>query len=206
MQLFYILIHLLIVVRSYLRVMEKDKQKEFLELFETVREKLYRFVRAMCKNDEQAKDIVSETVLQTFERFEKIDDLSSFKSYVFTIASRIYKRQKWRMRIFGEYNDDYAENISQSTNTDINYDIEMLYKALDELGFKTKQAIILFEISGFAIKEISKIQNSTDSAVKSRLLRGRKKLKEILVPDIDEVTKEFQEVNFKEKKIQMSEL
>jgi RNA polymerase sigma-70 factor (ECF subfamily) len=43
-----------------------------------------------------------------------------------------------------------------------------------------REAIILFEIAGFSIKEIVVIQNASESAVKQRLKRGREKLVEIL--------------------------
>ena len=43
-----------------------------------------------------------------------------------------------------------------------------------------KEAVILFEISGFSIKEICEIQQAGESAVKQRLKRGRQKLTEIL--------------------------
>jgi RNA polymerase sigma-70 factor (ECF subfamily) len=40
----------------------------------------------------------------------------------------------------------------------------------------TSECIILFEISGFSIKEIMGIQNSSEAAVKKRLSRGRMQL------------------------------
>jgi RNA polymerase sigma-70 factor (ECF subfamily) len=157
------------------------KQNEFLEVFEPVREKLYRFAKALCKSDELAKDIVSDTVLQAYENFEKIRDKQAFLSFVFTIASRTYKRYIWRRRLFGEYEQEYAENnLLWNGNSDSNYDVNMLYQALERLPKKSKEAIILFEISGFKIKEISEIQNCSESAVKSRLKRGREKLENIL--------------------------
>ncbi|PIZ05301.1 MAG: RNA polymerase subunit sigma-24, partial [Flavobacteriales bacterium CG_4_10_14_0_8_um_filter_32_5] len=50
--------------------------------------------------------------------------------------------------------------------------------------------IVLFEITGFSIKEIMEIQNSSESAVKQRLKRGREKLVELLTFESDYKTKE----------------
>jgi RNA polymerase sigma-70 factor (ECF subfamily) len=52
---------------------------------------------------------------------------------------------------------------------------------LGKLPDKQKEAIILFEISGFKIAEIAEMQGATESAVKSQLKRGREKLTNILV-------------------------
>ena len=48
------------------------------------------------------------------------------------------------------------------------------------LPIEQKEAIILKEIEGFAIKEIAIIQNVSDETVKSRIYRAKLKLKEIL--------------------------
>ena len=57
---------------------------------------------------------------------------------------------------------------------------EALYAALDKLPAAQKEAVILFEISGFSIKEIAEIQGSTESGVKSRLKRGREALAKLM--------------------------
>ena len=44
----------------------------------------------------------------------------------------------------------------------------------------SKESIVLFEITGFSIKEIVKIQDNSVSSVKQRLRRGRERLKQIL--------------------------
>ena len=56
------------------------------------------------------------------------------------------------------------------------FEINDLYKCLQELDQVTSECIILFEISGFSIKEIMGIQHSSEAAVKQRLSRGRKQL------------------------------
>lgn len=53
--------------------------------------------------------------------------------------------------------------------------------ALSQIDIKERAAILLFEIGGFSIKEITVIQNEkSESAIKSRLSRTRVKLKEIM--------------------------
>ena len=52
----------------------------------------------------------------------------------------------------------------------------MLHKALSYLPELQREALILFEITGYSIKEIMEIQKSGSSAVKQRLARGRKEL------------------------------
>jgi RNA polymerase sigma-70 factor (ECF subfamily) len=65
-----------------------------------------------------------------------------------------------------------------------------LYKALALLPDEQRECLVLFEITGFSIKEIMEIQNSSESAIKQRLKRGRAKLLEILTFESKYQTKE----------------
>ena len=58
--------------------------------------------------------------------------------------------------------------------------ISMRY-ALSKLTFKERVAVLLYEVAGFSVKEISKFQNErSESAIKCRLSRARTKLRTTL--------------------------
>ena len=57
---------------------------------------------------------------------------------------------------------------------------ELLYTALAQLPEIQREAIVLFEISGFSIAEIAELQGAGISAIKQRLARGRQALLELL--------------------------
>ena len=69
---------------------------------------------------------------------------------------------------------------SKTLNPEVALDIQLLLKKLNELPEKQSEAITLFEISGFSIREIAAIQDSTEGATKTRISRGRQNLKELL--------------------------
>lgn len=160
--------------------MSKQKQRAFLVLFEPVRADLSRFVMAMANSSFDAKDIINETLLIAYENFEQIKEPKAFKSYLFTISNRIYKNGLMRNgRI--DYKSELNENQLVTSNMgEIDLDVQTLYMSLELLPEEQKEAIVLFEISGFKISEIAEMQDSTESAVKSRLKRGREKLTEII--------------------------
>lgn len=160
---------------------EIEKQEEFLSLLQPALPKLSNFARAIARNAEDARDLASETILKAYENFDSIKKKDSFKSYLFTIAIRLNKRNNSRRRFFADYDDEQTLNIpSRETPADVRLDVEALYAALALLHEKQRNAIALFEISGFSIEEIRRIQGGTNSAVKSRLKRGREKLAELL--------------------------
>ena len=77
-----------------------------------------------------------------------------------------------------ENEDQRKEDVNSSTS--LKTEVYFLYQALSELSDVQQEAIILFEITGFSIKEIMKIQEASESAVKQRLKRGRENLVSIL--------------------------
>ena len=70
--------------------------------------------------------------------------------------------------------------VAQGLSLEMALDIQLLYWCLDQLPEKQGDALLLFEISGFSIKEIAHIQKSKENAVKTRLSRARQKLKELM--------------------------
>ena len=65
------------------------------------------------------------------------------------------------------------------------YDVMQAEKAIDEVSSKPlerhqRDALILFEISGFNMKEIASMQNSSVGAVKTKISRGRKLLRQFM--------------------------
>ena len=152
-----------------------------MELLEPLRDKLFMYALALEKNPYEAEDLSGDTILACYEYFPKFRDYDGFKGYLFKTARNLFRRKKRRAKIFGAYEKTRENNIkSQDISPELPYDIEMLYKALADLPDKQNEAVVLFEISGFSLKEIQKIQGGTLSAVKSRIKRGREKLSEIL--------------------------
>lgn len=162
-------------------MIESKKKSEFLKLYEEHHPSLMRFARAISKNREDAKDLAAETIMIAYEKFDTLNSKQAFLSFLFTIASRIQKRRRWRQRFFGEYDEQKASLLkSHEPSPESGLEVELLYKALDKLPEKMKTAVVLFEISGLSIEEIRDIQGGSISGVKSRLVRGRAMLKEIL--------------------------
>ncbi len=160
---------------------DQSKQERFLAVFEPVRRRFSAYVQAMVRNHEEARDIVSETILIAYEQFEDVRTPSSFIFYLFTISRRIYMKRERRGRLFGRFDSDTAQNIpAEHTRPDVSTDVALLYKALARLPAKQREAVVLFDIADCTLEEVRAIQGGTLSGVKSRLKRGREALAVLL--------------------------
>lgn len=159
----------------------RERQDRFMRLYQPVQRRLEAFCFAMTRDDDEALDLVGETILRAYEHFAEIRDSEAFLSYLFTIASRVHKRKRWRGRLFGNFDPEYVDQMPYGgTAPDVSADVDRLYAALARLPDAQREAIVLFEISGMSVAEIKEIQGGSLSAVKMRLARARKALANLL--------------------------
>jgi RNA polymerase sigma-70 factor (ECF subfamily) len=161
-----------------------DRQQRFMALFEPLQPRLRRFVLAMTRNEELTRDIIGETILIAFERLDSIRHEEAFLSFLFTIATRVHRKWSRTRRNATAANEEALERLlDPGTPPDVAVDIAAMYKALELLPEKQREAVILFEILGFSTDEIRAIQGGTLVAVRVRIARGRKRLAQILGVD-----------------------
>lgn len=151
-----------------------------MQLYDPLHDRLSRFVQSMVWNSDDAKDVLSETILAAYESFEKVRNPEAFLYYLFGIASRLTKKRERRKKFWGVFESSAVDSSISSHNSESRIAVNELYAALNKLPVKQREAITLFEISGFSIKEIAELQGSTLSGVKSRLVRARDQLATLL--------------------------
>jgi RNA polymerase sigma-70 factor (ECF subfamily) len=166
----------------------ENKKQVFMQLYAPCHKQLNAYCIALAKDREDALDLMSATIEIAFTKFSELKEAQKFKYFLFGIASRLInnERRKASAKIFVV--TDYLLNIKDNNHhADAGIDTYYLQKALQKLNTDMREAIVLFELQGFSIKEIADIQNTNENTIKTRLLRGREKLKALLNP---ETTKE----------------
>ncbi|HET9136405.1 MAG TPA: RNA polymerase sigma factor [Candidatus Kapabacteria bacterium] len=160
--------------------LETENHERFLGMLEPIRSGFARFCRAISNDRELGRDLASESILIVYEHFDSLRDQAKFKSYLFTTAARLAKRQRHRERNKAPYDAQTAEQISGGMSPDATADIELLYATLEKLPTDQREAVVMFEIAGLSLEEIRQIQGGSLSGVKSRIARGREKLAKLL--------------------------
>ncbi len=166
-------------------------RERFLAALEPVHGRLEAYAFAITDSDEDARDLVSETVLKALEGFERVRHDVAFLSYLFTIAGRLARRSRWRRRIFAILPEPERETLrAQTTSPEVAADIALLREALERLPARQREAVMLHELVGLPMAEIAAIQGGSLSAAKVRVHRGRLRLAELLGVAPEEPTEE----------------
>jgi len=161
--------------------MGESKQRHFLELLEPVHDQFERFCRARVYGEMEYSDLMNETLLVAFQKVDSVKSKDVFLSFLCGISVRILANENRKKKTEAYPTEEKLLNFSDvNANSEIDAEVSLLHEALAMLPKPQKECIILFEITGFSIKEIAAIQEASLSAVKQRLKRGREKLLEIL--------------------------
>lgn len=158
-----------------------ERHERFLRLFLPLRHRLHRFACALTRGEEEALDLTGDTILAAMESYDPARPEETFRSYLFTIAVRVHRRGRRRRERMLRLDEAEAENERSTLSPpDVDADIRALREAMARLPLRQREAVALFELSDMSLQEIRAIQGGSLSGVKSRIVRGRKRLAELL--------------------------
>lgn len=133
---------------------------------------MWHAVLAFAGDPEVASDAVAETFAQALRRGTDIHDP---------------ERWVWRtlFRVAGGLLQERGR--PEPSGVEGSYEMEEpareLVAALRRLSPKQRAAVVLHHAAGYTVKEVARIIGSTPGAVKIHLLRGRRRLRELVEDD-----------------------
>ena len=151
----------------------------FIAHVEREQEALRGFLLVLCcgKKDD-ADDLAQDALVKAYLSCAGYQDMGKFRSWLFKIAYNTFLNHKASLRCTESI--DEARTLVSSATADAEFEHQDLYLTLRTLPPKERSAITLFYLSGYSIKEIATITETSEDAVKKQLSRGRDKLKERL--------------------------
>ena len=152
-----------------------------MKAYEHCHDDFHRYCSALSYGQLETQDLVQEVLLAAYEHFDTIRKKEQFLYYLIKIARNKsinhWHKHKYKTTLLEQHT---ANLKAQGLTPEKALDIQLLYQLLAQLPPIQREAVILFEMCGFKMKEIAEIQGSSVSAVKTRISRGRKRLKELM--------------------------
>ncbi len=133
---------------------------------------LFRLCLVTLGNSHDAEDAVQETFIKYLKKSPEFKNAEHEKAWLITVATN---KCKDILRFRNVYPQEDINDITEYINDSCENDV---IEALMTLPDKFKTVLILYYIEGYKTKEIARIINRTPSAVKMRLQKGRRLLKE----------------------------
>jgi len=148
-------------------------------------EAILTYIFLMVRDYQQAEDLTQETFIKAFRKHHTFSFQSSFKTWLFSIATNTtkdYMRKKNPLR----YHFNLSMNEQDSAPLphqmmELNDQDLELYKALQRLNQNSRQVIVLRKLKGFSTKETAEVLGWSESKTKTSLQRGLHELKKQLL-------------------------
>ena len=142
----------------------------FDEIFETYFSRIYNKILGMVKNKEDAEDIAQDVFLTVYKNLKKFRNDSGIYTWVYRIAiNKTYDFFRRKKETF-ELNE---EVLSIEDNEDVTLKI-VLEEKLQLISEREREIILMKDIYGYKLREISKIKDMKLSTVKSIYYKGLK--------------------------------
>ncbi|RBP95834.1 RNA polymerase sigma (SigV) subunit [Cytobacillus firmus] len=161
--------------------MKKDVNDLFVTCINDHKEDFYRLAFSYVKNQEDALDIVQESIKKALISIETIQKAGSIKSWFYTIVVRTsidFLRKQKKITLMDDQTLEFLSHGIVDSYNDID-----LSNALDELPVQYKTVIILRFFEDLKLEEISEIIDENINTVKTRLYRGLKLLRIIIAEE-----------------------
>jgi RNA polymerase sigma-70 factor, ECF subfamily len=176
-------------------MVSEEAKKRFEEIAFAHMDSLYSTALRMTRNAEEAEDLVQDTYLRAYRFFDKFEEGTNFKAWIFKILTNTFIN-KYRKKVrtpqsvqldkveFGLESEDDSKAEGEWVGFDeAHYEgifDDEVKAAMAQLSEEFRIVIILADIEGFSYKDIADMIDRPIGTVMSRLFRGRRVLQRVL--------------------------
>jgi len=171
------------IIEEKVKLAIHGDEKAFEYLMDICKEGLYRTAFAYTKNEQDAVDILQDTVYKAYISIDKLKEPKYFKTWITKIlingAINFINKEKKIVTL--------VENISNNCNYNKDNRIEEkldILNLIDELEDKHKNVIVLKYFQDLTINEIALVLECPVGTVKSQLNKALAKLRIIMDKEI----------------------
>lgn len=156
----------------------EGNKESFGILIKNNKEYLYKMAFLYVKDEQDALEVIHETVYRAFLNIEKLKKAKFFNTWITRILINVsidFLKRKGKSEILDESTPTIKEKSEVSTEEKLD-----LYNAIDLLNDNYKTVIIMMYFNDMKIKDIAKIMEIPENTVKTYLRRAKQALGEVL--------------------------
>jgi RNA polymerase sigma-70 factor (ECF subfamily) len=170
-------------------------RREFARLVDEYSGPLYRLALKMLGNASDAEDALQNTFLKAFQHVDKFEGRSSLSTWLYRIASNEALMLLRKRRPETDFSDITPENEDDQSLDPVQFTDwcclpeeeyltaegrKAMDRAVQHLPETLRIVFVLRDIEDLSIQETSQVLGLSETAVKTRLLRARLRLREEL--------------------------
>jgi RNA polymerase sigma-70 factor (ECF subfamily) len=159
-------------------------------LIEPLHDRVLAFARSLCRSRADGDDLYQEALLRALTKLPALRDDAGFRTWLYRVVISVHRnrcrRAFWRRLVPfaaepGEPDGAPSRGAFDYRVTEWSPEaagaVARARAALAVLPAEQREAIVLFELEGWQVDEIAALLGVSASAIKSRLARGRARLR-----------------------------
>ena len=161
-----------------------ERWQRLLRLLQPCHDRSVRIARQLTRTAHDGDDLFQEAVLRAFRGIDSLRDEGRFAAWFQAVLLSVHRsrarRGFWRrfLSLESEGRRGLDRPDPAGGTEEERQRAERASRALATLPAVQREAVVLFELEGFSIEEIAACQQVSIPAVKSRLQRGRARLRQ----------------------------
>jgi RNA polymerase sigma-70 factor (ECF subfamily) len=165
-------------------VYDSDSWERLILLLSPIHDRAAATARRLSRDGSDGDDLFQDAVIRAWEKLPTLREESRFPSWFYSVLLSVH-RNRWRRsfwRRFQSLEGEDAGSIDVPGEDGAEWEerrrgAERVSRALATLPAVQREAVVLFEMEGFSIQDIAELQGVSVPAVKTRLARGRERLR-----------------------------
>ncbi|MBK7619564.1 MAG: RNA polymerase sigma factor [Flavobacteriales bacterium] len=156
-------------------------QETFMQAYAKCHEPFVRYCSAVAYGKMDTQDLIQDVLLSAFQKWDSIEKKNELLHYLVRAArNKAISVWRWERRNAEITEKQAARLMERGATPEMMVDVSFVHRVLDRLPADQREAVILFEVSGLSMAEIAEIQNCSEGSVKTRVSRGRAKVRDLL--------------------------
>lgn len=153
-------------------------------LYERYKKPLFSYFFRLSGNRERSEDMVQTVFYRILKSYKQFKAKSKFTTWMFSIAHNVlvdsFKKRE-NKNLLSDMTDFENREVAGDVVDEIEKkeQVKLLKMAMKRLSLEKREPLILSRYEGLKYKEIAKIMNISESAVKVRVFRAIEELRQI---------------------------
>lgn len=149
---------------------------------------LYRVARRMCGSDSLAEDMVSQTLLKAFRAWQRFDGQYVRSWLIKILRNEVLNQRRTQLARPQEAELEETSGVTEGFWDQVNWKLagERILLELNELPSEFRMAVQLCDVEQLSYEEAAAAMDVPIGTVRSRLFRGRARLRDRLAEFMSE--------------------
>src|SRR5215469_13652987 len=146
--------------------------------------RLRRYARALTRASDRADDLVQDTLLRALTKLHLWQPGTDIRAWLFTIMHHQYVNTVRReVREAATVDIEHISTLVATTDPTARQQLVELDRALGRLSAEQREVLLLVGLEGMDYESVAEILGVPIGTVRSRLCRGRERLRELIGRD-----------------------